>query len=65
MLYKCRTFIMYEIKILDNNRKTTLGENVHYPMHNCNIVFTDWFVNINILCKKIFRFFFGKVKEKR
>ena len=22
-------------------------------MHNCNIVFTHWFENINILCNKI------------
>ena len=32
---------------------TTLDENVRYFMHKCNIVFTDWFENINILYNKI------------
>ena len=36
-----------------HNRNTTLGENVRYFMHKYNIVFTDWFENINILYNKI------------
>ena len=36
-----------------HNRNTTLGENVRYSiMHKYNIVFTDWFKNINILYNK-------------
>ena len=36
-----------------HNRNSTLGENVRYFMHKYNIVFTDWFENINILYNKI------------
>ena len=36
-----------------HNRNTTLGENVRYFMHKYNIVFTDWFENIDILYNKI------------
>ena len=36
-----------------HNRNATLGENVRYFMHKYNIVFTDWFENINILYNKI------------
>ena len=36
-----------------HNRNTTLGENVRYFMHKYDIVFTDWFENINILYNKI------------
>ena len=36
-----------------HNRNTTLGENVRYIMHKYNIVFTDWFENINTLYNKI------------
>ena len=44
-----RTIIKYSL----HNRNTTLGENVRYFMHKYNIVFTDWFENIDILYNKI------------
>ena len=36
-----------------HNINPTLGENVRYIMHKYNIVFTDWFENINTLYNKI------------
>ena len=45
--------IKYIIKNSLHNRNTTLDENVRYFMHKYNIVFTDWFENINILYNKI------------
>ena len=44
-----RTIIKYSL----HNRNITLGENVRYFMYKYNIVFTDWFENINILYNKI------------
>ena len=44
-----RSIIKYSL----HNSNTTLGENVRNFMHKYNIVFTEWFENINTLYKKI------------
>ena len=44
-----RTVIKYSL----HHRNTTLCDNARYFKHKYNIVFTDWFENINILYNKI------------